>query len=379
MTAAAPPFPPGRVLTDWRRQLALQEPCTVWIGYVRMHRMEALARISQIRSPDLLQRALLRAVALMPSRTSSEGRAATVAEDRSADLASLGQWLGLDSALLRRMLAHAESENLVAASDAVDSPSRQTWRLTAAGAQSLETGSYPVNSYERRVFHFLRAAGTPPRHPFLNLASLHFAASVHNHSLTAEPELEAPGPGVLASCISQPPEWKREQGFPVDIAGIVTPGGGGMNAVEGKPASPPPWQRILITQPVQAFLLLVHEADRVRAFAARPEGWILQASPACLILPGGEWQLTFPQLLEEPTVETWRAAWLTWGQSRSLPDADLRACEIASEGFRLRIRVGKRLADRLRAARSEALVGEAWIMAGEGTLRPVRMLEIVAA
>jgi hypothetical protein len=376
MTAATSlTFPPGRVLADWRRQLALQETCTVWIGHVHLHRIEALARIARVRSPDALQRSLLRALALTTSPSTPERRTSTGTEDRCADLATLGQLLGLDAALLQRMLGQAEREELVSASDSANCASRQTWRLTLAGSRSLEASSYAVESYERRVFHFLSAAGPPPCHQFLNISSLDFVSSVNDSSLSAESEIAARFADVLASCISQPLEWKHERGFPVEIVDIMTPGGGLTIAAENKPV-PPSWQRVIVIQRVQGFLLFVHEVDHVRAFAARPEGWGLQAAPACLVLRDGEWQMILPQLREEPSVETWRAAWLAWGQSRSLPESDVRACEVASEGFRLGVRVGKRLMDRLRASRSEALTGEAWVQAGERAIRAVRMLEI---
>src|SRR6516162_5276064 len=115
MTAARPlPFPPGRILAEWRRQLTWQEPCTLWIGYLRLQRVEALTRIARESLLDAVQRSVFRVLALMPARPTA---GATSAEARGTDLRTLHQWLGLDSALLRRLLAQAANEGLVAVSE----------------------------------------------------------------------------------------------------------------------------------------------------------------------------------------------------------------------------------------------------------------------
>src|SRR5215831_10417054 len=140
MTAATPlPFPPGRVLAEWRRQLSWQEPCTLWLGHVRLDRIEALARIARECPLDAFQHSLLGVLAQVPARMMAGGPGA---EGRGTDLPTLHQWLGLDSALLRRLLAHAAKEGLIAASERSDPEGPPRWRLTSAGSHALESGRY---------------------------------------------------------------------------------------------------------------------------------------------------------------------------------------------------------------------------------------------
>jgi hypothetical protein len=372
MTAARPlPFPPGRILAEWRRQLTWQEPCTLWIGYLRLQRVEALTRIARESLLDAVQRSVFRVLALMPARPTA---GATSAEARGTDLRTLHQWLGLDSALLRRLLAQAANEGLVAVSELSEPEEQCRWRLTSAGYHALETGEYSAPSHERRVFHFLSTAGSPPRHEFVNLVAPDLAAAP-NDLKSAEEAKTAPNADLLATWIEQPLKWKQERCFPVEIVEIVTPTQAQAEAVMVKPLLPA-WQRVMVIRPVQGLFLFVNEVERLRTFAIKPEGWRIQANPACLVLHDGDWQTLVPAIAEEPAIETWRAAWIAWGQAHSLPESDVRSAEVVSKGFHLRVRVGKRLADRLRVSRSDAITGDAWVWAGDGPIRAVRVLEI---
>ena len=49
------------------------------------------------------------------------------------------------------------------------------------------------------------------------------------------------------------------------------------------------------------------------------------------------------------------------------------------EGIHLRVAPPARLLERLRAARSDALKGEAWLLAGEGPVRRAAVVELVEA
>jgi len=138
----------------------------------------------------------------------------------------------------------------------------------------------------------------------------------------------------------------------------------------------PVWQWVLVSRPVRGLFLFVREAGQLRALAIKPEGWRLQANPACLVLREGDWQTLLPVIVEEPSLEAWRATWIAWGQAHHLPESEVRGSDVVSDGFHLRVRVGKRLAERLRASRSDALTADAWVWAGDGSVRALRALEI---
>lgn len=373
MTAATPlAFPPGRVLAEWRRQLSWQEPSTLWIGYLRVHRLEALARTAREYPLDPLQSSLLQVLALMPARVPAGGSAV---ESRGTDLATLHQWLGLDSALLRRMLAHAAKEGLVAAADSPDQDGHPRWHLTSTGSHAVAIGRYASQTQERRIFHFLSAIGPPPRHEFVNILTPDYLAAASDPPSLEEPKT-APTSDALAACIAQTPKWKEDRGFPAEIVEIVSPTQAESETRNGK-SSLHAWQGVMVSRFVQGLFLFVREARQLRAFVVKPEGWRIQANPACLVLRDGDWQPLVPAIMEEPSVEMWRAAWIAWGQAHSLPDPDVRNSEVSSEGHHLRVRVGKRLLERLRASRSEALAGETWLWAGDGPFRALRVLDIV--
>jgi hypothetical protein len=118
--------------------------------------------------------------------------------------------------------------------------------------------------------------------------------------------------------------------------------------------------------------------ERLVGFGVRPEGWQLDAAHPAFRLGAG-WQETFPELAAEPSREALAEAWRAWCQPRGLPQAETDACTCQRQGWRLRVRAPRRLVDRLRAARSDALKGEAWLLAGAGSLRCLVLLEVVEA
>jgi hypothetical protein len=89
------------------------------------------------------------------------------------------------------------------------------------------------------------------------------------------------------------------------------------------------------------------------------------------------WQEIFPELGEEPSEETWRLAWRAWCEQRALPAAEAAACSVERKGERLRLTAPGALVERLRAARSDVLKGETWLLAGEGRIRPAALVELV--
>jgi hypothetical protein len=192
-------------------------------------------------------------------------------------------------------------------------------------------------------------------------------------------------PGWLDACLRQPEGWKRERGFPVEARRVV-----GLEQVNGGPVPSPPfvgaapaWQSVILDRPAHlcALVALVEEegqGERLLGFAVRQDGWVLQAGTPAFAL-GADWPDLFPQLRDEATPDAWRQAWRVWCQPRGLPAGEVEACTLERHDYRLRVLAPRRLVERLRAARSDALKGEAWLQAGSGSLRSLALLDVVEA
>jgi hypothetical protein len=353
MTAVSPlVFPGGRVLAGWWRQLALPAPRSLWVGHFLLHRVEALVEVTRRTEVDRLSRLVVRALdaAGGPSVPDLDAR------------------LHLGPQVLGRVLRQLQSEGL-AEPDAAGG-----WVPTALARQALDQGGYTQTGYERRVFHFLDRHGTsvPPLVPL---------------RLPAEAPGLAPGgwafdPGWLADCLRQPEAWKRAHGFPVEARRVLGP-----EALNGGPAVPheavPAWQRVVLDRPVRLTVLLARVAaegagDRLIGFEVRPEGWVLEAAEPAFVLQE-DWPELFPEVVEDTPADSWRQAWRTWCQPRAIPAADLEACSLEKHDYHLRVAAPRRLVERLRAARSDALKGEAWVLAGTGPVRGLALLEVAEA
>jgi hypothetical protein len=73
----------------------------------------------------------------------------------------------------------------------------------------------------------------------------------------------------------------------------------------------------------------------------------------------------------------WRKTWNEWCHLRGLPVADVERCRLNAPDYRLIVYASRRLIERLKALRSDALKGEAWLLAGEGTVRRAALLEVI--
>jgi len=132
-----------------------------------------------------------------------------------------------------------------------------------------------------------------------------------------------------------------------------------------------------VDYPERLAAVLVQAADgRLLGFAVRPEAWELRAEAPVFTLDE-HWPEVFPRLAEPLPAENWRQAWQTWCQPRGLAGLGAEACPVEPAGHLLRVRVPPRLMERLRTTRSDALKGEAWLLAGAGRLRSAALLEVV--
>lgn len=349
MTGVAPlVFPSGRTLAGWWRQLASWQPRAIWVGHLLLHQVEALVGLTRSCRPDPFTLLTLKALASGPT------------------LAALEKRLHLERALVRQLLRQLEADRLA---EAV--PSDQ-WTLTPLGRQALDEGSYLGIGYQRRVFYFVESEESGQAPSYLHLAQ----------------PLCDPWPaaanwgfdvGLLEASIHRSTEWKQAHGFPQEVHSVL-----GIEATSpGGPAQAESWQRVILDRPERLATALAltgrpGEGERLVGFAVQPGSWTLQTAEPAFVL-GAAWPEVFPDLAQEVSVDLWRQAWRTWCQPRNLPAPDVEACALQQRDYHLSVLVPHRLLDRLRSARSDALKGEAWLLAGTGRLRAAALLDVVEA
>jgi hypothetical protein len=245
-------------------------------------------------------------------------------------------------------------------------PSATGWELTPTGRQALASGTYVIRSQSRQTFHFLdnEVPGAPP----------HFLAPARSIGIPA-PAMEGYrfDAAVLQECVRQPPSWKQRRHFPADIELLFD--------LSNEGASSPDWRRVILDSPQQWTMVFVQtppdpEGTCILGFSVRRDGWALSSNPPVLRL-GEEWSEVLPDLAQEPIMESWRQAWRLWSQPRSFPPNEVAACTLERSDFRLLVRAPERLVERLRAARSDALKNETWLLAGSGRTRHAAQVQIL--
>jgi hypothetical protein len=348
MTAAvALAFPPGRVVAGWWRQLAPYSPQALWIGHLLVHRVEALARVDRPRQLDAFTSLLLQAVALAPGQATAD----------------LDRHLLLGAPVLFQLLRQLQGEGLL------QSEAGGAWGLTPSGREALGQGQTARGGLGRMAFHFAEPWSPDERRgPPRFLA----AGSLPGVSWTAT-EARDFDLAWLRQCQEQPPEWKAKRGFPAEVVELV-----GLGAADEAP-DVPDWQRVILTRQeplLTVFALAAREGGKsLFGFAAQPDGWLLQAGEPAFVLGEG-WEEVFPELKEGVPAEAWRQAWLDWCQPRNVPLAECEACALERQDYRLKVRAPRKLVERLQAARSDALKGEAWLLAGEGCFREAALIVV---
>jgi hypothetical protein len=330
MTAALPAFPGSRVLAGWWRQLAFLRPRLLWVAHLDFHRLEALVRTRQRRPLGRVDSLVLRALAHNVAFT----------------LEGLDQKFGLGRQLLARVLRELEVNGLIRQ----DAAGR--WSAAGGASEALAAGDFALVGQERRSFCFLDDEA-PPR--FIDL-----------HGGLSKPRAADAAPsvgGALAECLARPAEWKRRHHFPIDVAELV------VEAAE--------WEQVIVVHPESLLTAIVVTSgdSRLVGFAVRPEDWKLHVAEVAFTLEA-DWQETFP-CLSEPSAEEWLRSWLNWCRPRNLARGEAETCRLERHDWRLRVSAGPALIQRLRAARSESLKGDAWVLAGQGPQRLAAQIEIV--
>jgi hypothetical protein len=332
MTAApAIPLPGGRVVLGWWRDLSGMQPVRMWFAHLLLHRVEALVEVSS-PPPGGSSLALYALLAQAPSPFHP---------------AQLGALLHLDGGLLGAMLLDLAREGLIRPAGA------DSWELVEPN-RSASPLPRQGGKQERRTFFFLE--GTPP--PYL-------ALSPRAGSPTAPPDGWRFDLAVLESCVGRPAGWKKANRFPEDVARVIR--------FRSGPESED-WRTVPAARADQSVLVLAQtEAGAVLGFPVRPDGWALGREPV-LSLPREADALAL--LLAEVGVEEWKQSWQAWCQQRNLPPGEAEACRLEPCGARLRVAAPPRLIERLRAARSDALKGEAWLLGGSGRVRAAAQIDL---
>ncbi len=341
MSAAfVPSWPGSRVLLGWWRELADRKPQQLRISRLLFHRVEALVRVHRSRTLDRWQLALLRlAGARVPC----------------GELVSSLTDLQMDAQVLVQLVRELTDAGLL------HQNGTGVWQMTLAGRDALATGALAVFDEERRTFIFVdhAALGRPP----------HFLPLKRLPPLVSAPAPEAAGCSFdvanLEACIRQMPQWKARYRFPTDVAALLPPETN--------------WRRVILDTVESRMLVFIHTAQasgssRVLGFAVRPEGWTLEPEPLLTLADG--WEEALPDLAAEPAPEMWRRVWQEWSHPRGLPPAEVEACRLERTDHRLLVHAPMRLIERLRAARSDAIKQEAWLLAGDGRTRTVAQIEL---
>jgi hypothetical protein len=337
MTAAPTLVLPGsRVLHGWWRDLSGMRPRRLWFAHLLLHRLEVLVS-RQVHAPlaslsQSLRKFLARQVS--PCRTSQ------VASE-----------LHLGTDLLAELLSELVQRGLVRR--APEGP-EDAWEVVRPAVDSLAENAPPTQK-ERRSFFF--TDGAP---------AIYLPLAPSATTPIAPPDGWRFDLSVLQACIQQSPEWKSRYGFPRDVLQMIPLPA---NATEDD------WRGVALERAEQVVLLLVEpeESGAILGFPVRIDGWQLNREPVLSLRSGRE---VLSPILEEVGLESWKQAWQAWCQQRNVSAGEVEACKLELADYRLRVHATGRLIDRLRAARSDALKGEAWLLAGTGRVRAAALIDL---
>jgi hypothetical protein len=323
------------------------------ISRLRLHRVEALVRVGRSRQLDRWQRALL---SLASTRVPCGGELITSLSDLQVDAQVLGQLVRelTVTGLLRRNGAGQ-------------------WQMTPAGRHALESGAAVADVEERRAFIFVdnSALGRPPHFLPLNGARPPAEVGSARGADASRSEDHPFDPPLLEACVRQTPAWKARFRFPSEVEALVPP------RPDESPAAN--WHSVILDIVEERPLVFIQTAKRSGApvlsgFSVRAEGWALEPEPVLELAEG--WEEALPDLAVEPSPEMWRQAWQAWTHPRGLLPGDVAACRLERVDHRLLVHAPPRLIERLRAARSDAIKQEAWLLAGDGRTRLAAQLEL---
>ncbi|MGH7172144.1 MAG: hypothetical protein ACRELF_06965, partial [Gemmataceae bacterium] len=236
------------------------------------------------------------------------------------------------------------------------------WQMTLAGRDALVTGTLSVSAEERRTFVFVdnSSLSRPPHFLPLELGPARLLGPTSPEAAGCSFDV-----AYLEACIRQSPEWKARSRFPMDVEALLPLASN--------------WRRVILDSvEVRSFVFIrtipASGEPLTLGFLIRPEGWALESDP--LLTLAADCEDALPDLAAEPALEMWRQAWQTWSHPRGLPPAEVEACRLERVDHRLLVHAPPRLIERLRAARSDAVKQEAWLLAGDGRTRTAAQIEL---
>jgi hypothetical protein len=324
-------LPGSRAVLGWWRDLAGLRVHRLWFAHLPLCRVEV-----QVES-----------VLSTPLAELGQTFLGLLAQNNAAiDIPALARQLHTDAGLLAALLTNLEHSGLV-------HQGSTGWEVAPAARTASSLANLACTRRERRSFYFV--AESPPL--YLPLAP----AAATPVSPPADGSFDL---ALLQACVGQSTAWKDAHGFPREVVRILRP-----------TAPPDDWRSVPLVRAEQALLVLVEktQGSEVVGFPVRADGWTL-GRETVLSLPGGAAVLA--PLLRDINAEAWKQAWQGWCHQRNLPEGEAQACHLELVGHRLMVRAPARLVERLRAARSDALKGEAWLLAGTGRVRATALIDL---
>jgi hypothetical protein len=322
-------FPGGKTLVGWWRQLAPRQPLGFWVGYVFLHRIEAPVTVRCEQPIDPLTHHFLQALKIEPTDTGLQAR------------------LQLPVPVMRHVLGEMQGAGLVTR------PTPETWHTTDVGHHALEHRCMPGRTRQRRVFTFFENVSASDER-----APAHFVPIEEcTHADWHVDDAHRFDVAWLHAGIGQPEDWKRARGFPLDVEALANgPSDDG--------------QHVIVDRPERVLLALVAVGAELFGFAVKVDGWTLFDRQPVLRQP----MLECTWLPAEPAPSVWQETWRNWCRQRQLPSTEVESCTVTYRPPRLEVQAPGRLVQRLQAARSDLFKGEAWLLVGDGYLRPAVQL-----
>lgn len=346
-SASSLAYPGSRVVAGWWRQLQPHQPTGLWVGYLFVHRVEALVECAEPRPVDALSLHLLKALAVDQAETGTHAHGPDPLPAR----------LHLPAPAVRQLLAALAQQDLVSRCEP------GCWCLSERGRTVLRDGADLALRQERRSFPFVERLTAAGR----RLAAPHFLPM---HECPAQPwdvdDAHHFDPALLHESLSQTPEWKAGHDFPAGVRRILDAG-----AAEPDNA----WEQVIVDRPQRMAIALVTTGTdgEIMGFAVKAEGWnLLDQAPVLRV--AASTRDVLPELALAPTI--WEEAWRLWCRQRSLARADAEACRLQFDGIHLDVLAPEAFVQRLRVAKSELLHEESGLLAGDGYLRPAALLRL---
>jgi hypothetical protein len=344
-SASSLAYPGSRVLADWWRQLQPHRPASLWVGYLFVHRVEALVEIAESRTIDALSLHILEALAIDQRAPGPHAHGADPLPAR----------LHLPAPALHQLLSGLEARDFVRLCEP------GCWCLSERGREVLQAGADRVARRERRTLPFVERLAPVGR----RLAPPHFLPLSDCPAAPWEAGASHPFDlDLLRQAVDQPPEWKDRHGFPTAVRSLAVVAAGEPDAA---------WAQVVVDRGERALIALVTAGDdrTVLGFAAQPVGWKLASDAPVLRMSGGP-DDALPELTVPPSA--WAEAWRLWCRQRHLPQSEADACRLSFDGIHLDVYAPAAFLERLRQAKSDALREDTGLLAGDGYLRAAALL-----